>query len=110
MVRHNLNVAQSSLWGLKTRSVAKTEQILLVCFQKPNLEGQFTRLCGNGSRLVLCGVSPSQHEAAFDGTTDPRLKAFWAEMAQEWQTLVDQRKGSKSEHTPFRRHEVDPGD
>ena len=43
-------------------------------------------------------------------TTDPRLKAFWAEMAQEWQRLVDERKGSKSEHTPFRRHEVDPGD
>jgi hypothetical protein len=43
-------------------------------------------------------------------TTDPRLKAFWAEMAQEWQTLVDERKGSKSEHTPFGRDEVDPGD
>jgi hypothetical protein len=43
-------------------------------------------------------------------TTDPRLKAFWAEMAQEWQRLVDERKGTKSEHTHFRRHEVDPGD
>ena len=43
-------------------------------------------------------------------TTDPRLKAFWAEMAQEWQTLVDVRKEIKSEHTHFRRHEVDPGD
>jgi hypothetical protein len=43
-------------------------------------------------------------------TTDPRLKAFWAEMAQEWQTLVDEMKASKSEHTAFRRHEVDPGD
>ena len=42
--------------------------------------------------------------------TDPRLKPFWAEMAQEWQRLVDERKGSKSEHTHFRRHEVDPGD
>jgi hypothetical protein len=29
-------------------------------------------------------------------------------MAQEWQRLVDERKGSKSEHTPFRRHETDP--
>jgi hypothetical protein len=28
-------------------------------------------------------------------TTDPRLKTFWAEMAQEWQRLVDERKGSK---------------
>jgi hypothetical protein len=31
-------------------------------------------------------------------------------MAQEWQRLVEERKGSKSEHTNFRRHEVDPGD
>ena len=36
-------------------------------------------------------------------TTDPRLKAFWAEMAQEWQRLVDERKGMKSEHAHFRR-------
>jgi hypothetical protein len=43
-------------------------------------------------------------------TTDPRLKAFWAEMAQEWQRLVDERKSSKSEHTLFQRHEMDPGD
>ena len=43
-------------------------------------------------------------------TTDPRLKALLGEMAQEWQKLVEERKGSKSEHTPFRRHEVDPGD
>ena len=43
-------------------------------------------------------------------TTDPRLRAFWAEMAQEWQTLVDESKASKGEHTAFRRHEVDPGD
>jgi hypothetical protein len=43
-------------------------------------------------------------------TTDPRFKAFLGEMAQEWQRLVDERKGSKSEHTPFRRHEADPGD
>src|SRR6516165_4263644 len=75
-VRHNLNVAQSSLWGLKTRSVSKTEQILLVCFQKPDLEGQFTRLCGNGSRLVLCGVSQSQHEAAFDGSWSHAAQAL----------------------------------
>jgi hypothetical protein len=39
-------------------------------------------------------------------TTDPRLKAFFAEMAQ----LVDEREVSNSEHTPFRRHEVDAGD
>ena len=43
-------------------------------------------------------------------TTDPRLKAFWAEMAQEWQRLVDERKGMNSEHAQFRRHGVDPGD
>ena len=43
-------------------------------------------------------------------TTDPRLKPFWAEMAQEWQRLVDERKGSKSEHTHVRRHEADTGD
>jgi hypothetical protein len=34
-------------------------------------------------------------------TTDPRLKAFWAEMAQDWQRLVEERKGSKSEQHPF---------
>jgi hypothetical protein len=43
-------------------------------------------------------------------TTDPRLKAFWAEMALEWQRLIGDRKGSKSEHTPVQRHEMDPGD
>jgi len=36
-------------------------------------------------------------------TTDPRLKALLGEMAQEWQRLVDERKESKSEHTPFGR-------
>jgi hypothetical protein len=39
------------------------------------------------------------HEARL--TTDPRLKAFWAEMAQEWQTLVDERKRSKANTRPF---------
>ena len=43
-------------------------------------------------------------------TTDPRLKALLGEMAQEWQRLVDERKGNKSEHTPYRRHEVDLAD
>ena len=43
-------------------------------------------------------------------TTDPRLKALLGEMAQEWQKLVEERKGSKSEHTPYRRHDGDPGD
>ena len=43
-------------------------------------------------------------------TTDPRLKAFWAEMAQEWQRLVDERKGSGGEHTHVRCHEVDADD
>ena len=43
-------------------------------------------------------------------TTDPRLKAFFAEMAQEWQRIVDEREVSKSEHTPYRRHDGDPGD
>jgi hypothetical protein len=43
-------------------------------------------------------------------TTDPRLKAFFAEMAQEWQRIVDEGEVSKSEHTPFGRHEVDSGD
>jgi len=43
-------------------------------------------------------------------TTDPRLKALLGEMAQEWHRLVEERKGSKSEHTHFRRHESDPGD
>jgi hypothetical protein len=42
-------------------------------------------------------------------TTDLRLKALWVEMAQEWQRLVDERKGNKSEHAHFRDHEVDPG-
>jgi len=43
-------------------------------------------------------------------TTDPRLKALLGEMAQEWQKLVEERKGGKSEHTPYRRHDGDPGD
>jgi hypothetical protein len=43
-------------------------------------------------------------------TTDLRLKALFGEMAQEWQRLVDERKGSKSEHMHFQRHEVDLGD
>ncbi len=38
------------------------------------------------------------------------LKHFGPKLAREWQRLVDERKGSKSEHTPFRRHDVDPGD
>jgi hypothetical protein len=42
-------------------------------------------------------------------TTDPRLKAFLAEMAQEWQRLAEERKGSKSEQH-LRSPEADPGD
>jgi len=42
-------------------------------------------------------------------TTDPRLKAFLAEMAQEWQRLVEEAKGAKS-LPKFRGPQVDPGD
>ena len=34
-------------------------------------------------------------------TTDPRLKAFWAEMAQEWQRLADEGKGSRANTRTF---------
>ena len=38
------------------------------------------------------------------GTIDPRLKAFLAEMAQEWQRLAEQVKGEVSKH-----HLTSPG-
>ena len=43
------------------------------------------------------------------GTTDPRLKAFLAEMAQEWQKLVEEAKGESGKRE-FRGPEEDPGD
>jgi hypothetical protein len=43
------------------------------------------------------------------GTIDPRLKAFLAEMAQEWQRLAEQVKGEVGEHHLTGRR-VDPGD
>ena len=43
------------------------------------------------------------------GTIDPRLKAFLAEMAQEWQRLAEQVKGVVGEHHLTGRG-VDPGD
>jgi hypothetical protein len=43
------------------------------------------------------------------GTIDPRLKAFLAEMAQEWQRLAEEAKGEKNERH-FRGPEADPGD
>jgi hypothetical protein len=43
-------------------------------------------------------------------TTDPRHKAFLAEMAREWQRLAEETKGRESERTHFRGPEVDPGD
>jgi hypothetical protein len=43
------------------------------------------------------------------GTIDPRLKAFLAEMAQEWQRLAEETKGKKSDHL-VRGPESDPGD
>ena len=64
IVRHNLSGADVC-GGVSKREVSQTEQILLVCFQKPDLEAQFTRLYGNGSRLVLCGVSSSQQRSGF---------------------------------------------
>jgi hypothetical protein len=42
-------------------------------------------------------------------TTDSRLKAFLAEMAQEWQRLADDAKGEKSEQH-FPGPNVDQGD
>jgi hypothetical protein len=43
------------------------------------------------------------------GTTDPRLKTLLAEMAQEWQRLVEEAKGQKvKQDTPG--PEEDPGD
>jgi hypothetical protein len=42
-------------------------------------------------------------------TTDPRLKALLAEMAQEWQRLAEEAKsGYSDQHT--RSPEIDPGD
>ena len=43
------------------------------------------------------------------GTIDPRLKAFLAEMAQEWQRLAEETKGEKNDHL-VRGPESDPGD
>jgi hypothetical protein len=42
-------------------------------------------------------------------TTDPHLKAFLAEMAQEWQRLVEEAKGGTGKRD-FRGPEQDPGD
>jgi hypothetical protein len=42
-------------------------------------------------------------------TTDPRLKAFLAEMGQEWQRLVEEAKGEGVKQD-FRGPEEDPGD
>jgi len=42
-------------------------------------------------------------------TIDPRLKAFLAEMAQEWQRLVEEANGAKA-MPKIRGPEVDPGD
>ena len=42
-------------------------------------------------------------------TTDPRLKAFLAEMAQEWQRLVEEAKGAKGAQN-VRGLVEDPGD
>jgi hypothetical protein len=42
-------------------------------------------------------------------TADPRLKAFLAEMAQEWQRLVEEAKGERGKRD-FRGPEEDPGD
>jgi hypothetical protein len=42
-------------------------------------------------------------------TTDPRLKAFLAEKAQEWQRLVEEAKGERGKRD-FRGPEEDPGD
>jgi hypothetical protein len=42
-------------------------------------------------------------------TTDPRLKAFLAEMGQEWQRLVEEAKGERVKQD-FRGPDEDPGD
>jgi hypothetical protein len=42
-------------------------------------------------------------------TIDPRLKAFLAEMAQEWQRLVEEANGAKN-LPKIQGPEVDPGD
>jgi hypothetical protein len=42
-------------------------------------------------------------------TLDPRLKAFLAEMAQEWQWLVEEANGAK-DLTKIQGPDVDPGD
>ena len=42
-------------------------------------------------------------------TIDPRLKAFLAEMAQEWRRLVEETSGAK-DLTNIQSPEVDPGD
>ena len=42
-------------------------------------------------------------------TIDPRLKAFMAEMAQEWQRLVKETSGAK-ELTNIQGPTIDPGD
>jgi hypothetical protein len=42
-------------------------------------------------------------------TTDPRLKAFLAEMAQEWQRLVEEARGGRGKRE-FRGPAEDPGD
>jgi hypothetical protein len=41
-------------------------------------------------------------------TTDPRLKALLAEMAQEWQRLAEEANRKSEQH--FRNPEADPGD
>lgn len=42
-------------------------------------------------------------------TIDPRLKAFLAEMAQEWQRLVEETSGAK-DLTNIQGPAIDPGD
>jgi hypothetical protein len=42
-------------------------------------------------------------------TTDPRLKAFLAEMVREWQRLVEEAKDERGK-LDFRGPEEDPGD
>jgi hypothetical protein len=41
--------------------------------------------------------------------TDPRLKAFLAELAQEWQRLVEEANGERVKQD-YRGPEEDPGD
>jgi hypothetical protein len=57
------------------------------------------------------GISDLRHDGLEEAraATDPRLKAFLAEMAQEWQRLVEEAKGERGKRD-FRGPEEDPGD